>query len=74
MIRQSFVARRDTVKFPGGPLSSEKIFKMNKLLGETPHLHVDLSLQFSLQRDELNMDRAAERGTRRCKLDQSLEN
>ena len=63
-----------------------KIFNMNKILGEKiPHLNVDLGLQFRIrggqhiqtspcERADLNMHRAAERGTRRDRLPQGLEN
>ena len=67
-------------------LKPRKISNMNKILGEKiPHLNVDLGLQFRIrggqhiqtspcERVDLNMDRAAERGTRRDKLPRGLEN
>ena len=79
------MARRDTGRFPCGPLSSEfvkprKIFHVRKILLEkVSHLHVDASSLFRIRDLEISIYKLGpvkgmrERRTRRVKLPQVLE-
>ena len=59
------MARRDTVKVPGGPLESEfvkprKIFNLNKVLGEkTSHSQLDQTKVHSSELEEVNIYKQA---------------